>query len=331
MFDLSELKALLGEYPLLKAVLGHGWGDSKIVAISLAAFILFGALFVLASRLQKRDAAQTSLVSGIFPPEHFKSIDTRIDLIVFALNKVLWVPAVVAITSFLIVEASASVLLESVFGDRARQQAQSIPALIVQILAGYLSVEFAFYWVHRLMHTNKFLWGFHRCHHSGEVLTFLTGERNHPVEILLQIAAAALMSGTAMAAALYVTGVTMHPALPFALFLVAIGVEFLDKLHHSHFRISFGPLNYLFVSSRMHQIHHSAESRHRDRNFGGTTSLFDCVFGSLYIPKSDEEFRLGLNDVELGPQNPHRKAKDFYVEPFVFAWRALAKPRNAAL
>lgn len=327
MLDLSELKRTLGEYPILKAVAGHGLGDFKVLVVSLLAFVAFGVIFALFTRVRHADAPKAGLVQRIFPPEHFKSQHTRVDFFVFVLNKILWVPAIVAVTSFLVVQATASTLLEALFGEPARQHAHSWLTFAPQFLVAYLGAEFAFYWVHRVLHTNKVLWGFHRGHHSGEVLTFLTGERNHPLEMLLQITVASLFGGSAMALLLYGMGMAMHPALPMALFITAILVEFMDKLHHSHFRLSFGPLNYAFISSAMHQIHHSAETRHRDKNFGGTSSLFDWMFGTLYIPEQSDEFRLGLNDTEIGEANPHKNVRDFYVEPLIYASQMLSKQR----
>jgi sterol desaturase/sphingolipid hydroxylase (fatty acid hydroxylase superfamily) len=40
------------------------------------------------------------------------------------------------------------------------------------------------------------------------------------------------------------------------------------NFRHSELWISFGPLNYLISSPAMHQIHHSLDERHRDKNFG---------------------------------------------------------------
>ena len=81
--------------------------------------------------------------------------------------------------------------------------------------------------------------------------------------------------------------------------------------------MSFGPLDHVFMSARMHQIHHSAEIHHRDKNFGGTMSLFDWIFGTAYRPARDEQFRLGMSPDEIGVNNPHRSLRALYAEPFL--------------
>ncbi len=73
----------------------------------------------------------------------------------------------------------------------------------------------------------------------------------------------------------------------------------------------------------MHQLYHSAEDRHHDRNFGSLLSLFDLLLGTLYLPKRGEDFRWGLNERELGSNNPHARLGSFYGEPFLNAWRVL--------
>ena len=75
----------------------------------------------------------------------------------------------------------------------------------------------------------------------------------------------------------------------------------------------------------LHQIHHSAEPRHRDKNLGGQLSVFDWLFGTIYVPQGREAYRWGLNDRELGENNPHVRLRDFYFEPAAHAWRLLTR------
>ena len=47
--------------------------------------------------------------------------------------------------------------------------------------------------------------------------------------------------------------------------------------------------------------------------------IFDWMFGTLYVPAKDEQYRWGLNEAERGDANPHRTLRDFYCEPFRYA------------
>lgn len=46
----------------------------------------------------------------------------------------------------------------------------------------------------------------------------------------------------------------------------------------------------------MHQIHHSKEPWHIDKNLSQIFSFWDYLLGSLYIPKKREIFEVGLSE-----------------------------------
>lgn len=51
-------------------------------------------------------------------------------------------------------------------------------------VASALAADLMFYLHHLALHKRRFLWEFHKVHHSAEVLTPLTDYRAHPLEIL---------------------------------------------------------------------------------------------------------------------------------------------------
>ena len=84
---------------------------------------------------------------------------------------------------------------------------------------------------------------------------------------------------------------------------------------HSHVRIAYPRwLSYILISPYMHQIHHSKEPRHFDKNMGSIFSVWDYLFGTLYISAPDEEFKLG---VAGAPADIHGTLRKAYLEPFV--------------
>ena len=105
----------------------------------------------------------------------------------------------------------------------------------------------------------------------------------------------------------------MHPLLPVAISCWLIFTEVSDAFQHSHLRTSLGPLNYIFPLGLMHQVHHSAEPKHRDRNFGNGSALFDWMFGTIYIPAPDEAILLGISEEEIGAQNPQAKVRPIFT------------------
>lgn len=68
-------------------------------------------------------------------------------------------------------------------------------------------------------------------------------------------------------------------------------------LRHSHIWFSYGSVfNRLFMSPAHHQIHHSVDPCHWNRNFGVKLSVWDGLFGTHYHPRHPEVLQVGLLD-----------------------------------
>ncbi|MCC6140662.1 MAG: sterol desaturase family protein [Nitrospira sp.] len=68
-------------------------------------------------------------------------------------------------------------------------------------------------------------------------------------------------------------------------------------LRHLHIWLSYGRVfNRLFISPAHHQIHHSVDPRHWNKNFGSKLSIWDGLFGTHYQPRQPEVLRVGLLD-----------------------------------
>ena len=61
-------------------------------------------------------------------------------------------------------------------------------------------------------------------------------------------------------------------------------------LRHSHIWIPFqGLAGKLFQSPAHHQVHHSTDPRHFDKNLGFALAVWDWAFGTLHIPARERE------------------------------------------
>jgi sterol desaturase/sphingolipid hydroxylase (fatty acid hydroxylase superfamily) len=97
-------------------------------------------------------------------------------------------------------------------------------------------------------------------------------------------------------------------------------------LRHSPFWLSFGPtVERWAVSPAMHHIHHSADPRHWDRNFGTSLAIWDRLAGTLYIPNGKEVERFGIG-AESGTFHSLAGA---YLTPFRRATDALIGRKQA--
>ncbi len=127
--------------------------------------------------------------------------------------------------------------------------------------------DFIGYWIHRLMHANRFLWAFHQVHHSQKDLTFLTAYRFHFVDTLTHNFFGFWVG--------LVLGIPVLAWLP-----LTVVTTWFQSAIHSDTGWSYGALDAVFVSSRFHNIHHSTERAHYDKNFGLLFSSWDVLFGT---------------------------------------------------
>lgn len=195
-------------------------------------------------------------------------------------------------------------------------------------LSLFVASDFARFYLHRLQHKIPWLWCFHQVHHSALVLTPLTLMRTHPVDILLARLRDMLSLGTVNGIAYALVGAELSAieilgVNAFGFAFNALGAN----LRHSHAYISFGPLESFFISPAAHQIHHSDDPRHFDKNFGVCLSLWDRLFASHYpAPKAKKRksLRFGLKESRLSDPS-EQKLLLAYALPFVECYKAMRK------
>jgi len=175
--------------------------------------------------------------------------------------------------------------------------AQSVAATLVAFSVN----DFFRFFQHFLMHKSKTLFTLHKTHHSATVLTPLTLFRAHPLESLL--AGARNILSLSITIALFAFLFKGRVSAIDILGVNAFGMVFnaaLSNLRHSPIPISFGPLEYFLISPRMHQIHHSNNPAHFNKNYGVALSIWDHLCGSFYRPSSLEAKQLsfGLHQKE---------------------------------
>lgn len=182
-------------------------------------------------------------------------------------------------------------------------------------LAVALVLDFATFYAHRLTHKVDWLWSFHKVHHSAAVLTPLTQNRFHPVDDIFLELFSGLVFGLFLGVGSISGFVAGYQGDFENLWIVYLVFNLTSHFRHSHIWISFGPyLSLIFSSPAMHQLHHSCEARHTNKNFAPVFSFWDWLFGSLYIPREREQFRIGLN--ELRDQSRYQGFFGLMISPF---------------
>ncbi|TPV93122.1 MAG: sterol desaturase family protein, partial [Myxococcales bacterium FL481] len=205
------------------------------------------------------------------------------------------------------------------------------PAVIVGLYTVVLFVtwDLSRYLLHRAMHRVSWLWAFHQVHHSARVLTPFTLYRSHPVEAWLFGLRGAVVTAL-------VTGGFFHVFGRQAVQLEILGVNALGfcfnlaggNLRHSHVRLSFGPLERVFISPAQHQIHHGMHPLDQNTNYGTWLAIWDRIGGSLRLADSSRLRRFGL------AQHEANHAPDgllsALIGPFAAVTRQMASGLRAA-
>lgn len=203
----------------------------------------------------------------------------------------------------------------------------SVMATLCYTVAFFVAYDFGRFAAHCLLHDVPFLWEFHKVHHSAEVLTPFTTFRAHPVDLLIMAWGGTLAAGvvTWLFHHLVYAGITFYMFL--GLHVLIWLFSLVGNLRHSQVWLSYGQrLNRWLISPAHHQLHHSAEERHRGCNRGFELAIWDRLYGTLCVPPDKpEDFRLGLGDETDGRW---RSVTRLYLWPFGLAATRL---RNALM
>lgn len=153
-----------------------------------------------------------------------------------------------------------------------------------QLLLFFVFLDFVQWFTHILLHKYRFLWQFHKIHHSVKEMGFAAHLRYHWMENLfykpLKTLAVMLLGG-------------FEPEQAYIVHFIAITI---GHLNHSNIKISWGPLKYVFNNPVMHLYHHAYDLP-EDKfgvNFGISLSLWDYMFKTNYIPEESGEITLGF-------------------------------------
>ena len=159
-----------------------------------------------------------------------------------------------------------------------------------------LAYDISYYLYHVAQHRFPFLWELHKVHHSAEVMVGITKDRVHPLDDLMNRAWDGVIPGVCFG----VWSVVAFNPVKVTVFGVSVyvirNILMMDFDRHTHLKISFGRLNHVILCPHWHQLHHSVDPRHYDKNFGLLFSFWDRLFGTQLAPEPNEDFQFGLTD-----------------------------------
>lgn len=150
-----------------------------------------------------------------------------------------------------------------------------------------LLFDFVIYWQHRLFHFFNPLWRLHRMHHTDLDFDLTTGNRFHPLSIVISLF-------------FKLTLVVVLGPVVVAVLISEIVLNLTSMFNHSNIHIPARIdriLRLFLVTPDMHRIHHSQDPLEHNRNFGFNFPWWDRLFATYkdQPAMSQESIRIGIS------------------------------------
>jgi sterol desaturase/sphingolipid hydroxylase (fatty acid hydroxylase superfamily) len=277
---------------MLLSVQGQYFWATYLGAALMAAMIYFGVR-------RGRRSSWRGLRAFVLPGRILSHPSTRLDLKLYVAGTIY-----VMVQGTIIFGAMPHVLdtslagLEALFGPGETNGTPSHLLTAMTVFLSFLALEFGYWFSHWLIHRVDWLWEFHKVHHSAEVMTPLTEWRQHPVELFMFPALMGAAVALVHAPVIYFFGRQSQTlALGGANAILVVFWYTVVHLRHSHIPFTLeGFWGRIVQTPAHHQVHHSTDPRHFNRNLGYCLSLWDWLFGTLYVPRKGERFEFGLGE-----------------------------------
>lgn len=162
----------------------------------------------------------------------------------------------------------------------------------IQYVFLFVFVDLIQWCVHRILHKSPLLWEFHKVHHSVKEMGFSAHLRFHWMENVFY--------KSVVFVAVSMIGYSVHEFFYVHLIAITIG-----HLNHSNLNWTYGPLKYIINNPVMHLWHHAKALPTVKRtgvNFGISLSIWDYIFGTAHVPKTEAEMELGFPEEDAFPK-----------------------------
>lgn len=186
----------------------------------------------------------------------------------------------------------------------------------VQFVVGFLLMDLTFYYWHLLNHRIPILWRFHNVHHVDPDLDVTTAARFHYGEVIYSVVFRVLQLG--------LLGIS---PLTFIVYesVFQIGTLF----HHSNLKLPIRferILNKIFVTPRMHGIHHSQILTELNSNFSVVFSGWDRLHKTLQLNIPQQQIIIGVAAYQTPDTN---QVINLLILPFIKQRQYSLLPNNS--
>ncbi len=259
----------------------------------------------------------------LLPPGTLSHASARADILFFVTSKVVHLVVAAPV-------AFAAANIGSIVNHALRNVLPYHPpagpigpmTLLVFTATMLLAYDLSYYIYHNAQHRIPVLWELHKVHHSAEVMIGVTKDRIHPIDNVMNDVWDGLVVGLVYAVWLFFIPNSVELTIYGINVYVLRNILMMDFTRHTHFKISFGAvLNEIIICPHYHQLHHSIAPEHWDKNFGLMFAFWDRLFGTLAVPKPNEDFVFGLTD---GEHHAYQSCARLYGWPIVRIARMMA-------
>jgi len=237
-----------------------------------------------------------SLLAYLLPKDIYTHVSARVDIWLWVLERILrpfWAVSLLA-TVGPVTEQYVMTALGYLFTSSPGLEITYAWMLLYSLVI-LLLYDFVFFLTHFTMHKVPALWAIHKVHHSAEVLTPLTRYREHFIAGPIWASGAAFSYGVAAGIFGWLFKDSITQATLFNIGFFALLFGFTGSFRHYHVQFRYWPwLEKWLQSPAMHHVHHSYLEKHWDKNFAAVTSIYDRLFGTMYIPETDEYTPWGI-------------------------------------
>ncbi|MDG2356339.1 MAG: sterol desaturase family protein [Paracoccaceae bacterium] len=299
-------------FDVVTDIFGHFLDPRKRVYLG---YLLVSVLIAILWLIFFRGKSFSNSIKFLFDKQIWFSKSSRADFFVFLINRCISIIISPVLITQMVIATAIFYWLHGVSWLQSGSL-QHIPDYIIVMsftISIFLLDDFSKYWVHRWMHKWPILWALHKVHHSAEVLTPLTVYRTHPLEGIVFTIRGTFTQGISISSFIFFFGnsVDLLTVLGANVFLFLFNTAG-SNLRHSHIGIRYWSwLEYIFISPAQHQLHHSIDIAHHDKNFGAALAVWDYIFGSLHHSEEVESLHLGI---ETDDKN-FNKLSTLYLSP----------------
>jgi sterol desaturase/sphingolipid hydroxylase (fatty acid hydroxylase superfamily) len=310
---------------IIWAPFGHFFNlANRMAYLYLLSALIIAVVAYMVDKTRRGEAESVSLLRWLLPVRILKHPSAQADFAYYFINKML----LAVIYGSVLVTAPVSFhavtgIIEGLVGPSTVTLEPHWGYALLTTMVILLVLDFNLWFLHYIFHKVPFLWDYHKVHHSAEVMTPITAARMHPVEEVLDSLIVGASVGATYAVMHYLLG---DAAIQLSIFDINIflAVFYFSAFHlrHSHVWVRYPYwLQHIFVCPAQHQIHHSVDRKHWDKNMGFVFAFWDWAAGTLYAPKGREEITFGLGTAEDG--GTWHSVRALYLLPFRQSWERI--------